>query len=344
VSETGLLILSKKENTPEGLWASGILQSLEKAATKRVHKTLKSCGWAPDTGETYLGVVDDTVETGDAIVGLVKFDPLSGKSFRWEGSAWTEIPEELEPAGLPYVILDNDLPTLADVVEALAGKARGVLLSPAQPKTSFHTNSFVQPSLVAAAPVDTGQKYFAVVDDNDPSKVLELFTIVPGPTGPVSMLRRTKIWVRDDSLLRQLKGLDPPRVIEIPSDKIEAVVKGVDEYDEAHPKEASKPFELPVGQNQSTMGYTARAPRPKPYNPGPVKADVGPPAFSTMPPALKHYWTRGRGALRVRWGLSGDFRRCTRALSRYLPLHEVDGACANLHKLAVGFWPGEHTK
>lgn len=69
-------------------------------------------------------------------------------------------------------------------------------------------------------------------------------------------------------------------------------------------------------------------------------AGTNPPATTRMPGDLKSYWARGEGAAKIRWGTSGDFDRCTRQLVRYLPTHMVKGACANLHRLATGSWPG----
>lgn len=62
---------------------------------------------------------------------------------------------------------------------------------------------------------------------------------------------------------------------------------------------------------------------------------------SLMPNKLKKFWLGGEGAAKIRWGTSGDFDRCTRALTKYLPTHMVKGACANLHKLATGTYPGK---
>lgn len=54
---------------------------------------------------------------------------------------------------------------------------------------------------------------------------------------------------------------------------------------------------------------------------------------------LRRYWTRGEGALKIRWGMPGDWRRCIRQLDKYMP-GRAEGYCANLHKLALGVWPG----
>src|SRR6476469_5473880 len=64
-------------------------------------------------------------------------------------------------------------------------------------------------------------------------------------------------------------------------------------------------------------------------------------ATTRMPPQFVVYWTVGKGGGRIRWNSDGDFTRCTRALRKYLDPTELNGACANLHKLATGRWPAE---
>jgi hypothetical protein len=57
---------------------------------------------------------------------------------------------------------------------------------------------------------------------------------------------------------------------------------------------------------------------------------------------LRTYWTRGKGAAKIRWGQPGDFNRCRRQLAKYVPNPEfLAGTCANLHKEAIGIWPGQ---
>lgn len=56
---------------------------------------------------------------------------------------------------------------------------------------------------------------------------------------------------------------------------------------------------------------------------------------------LRTYWTRGKGALKIRWGQPGDFNRCRQQLAKYVPDPSyLAGTCANLHKVAIGLWPG----
>lgn len=57
---------------------------------------------------------------------------------------------------------------------------------------------------------------------------------------------------------------------------------------------------------------------------------------------LRNYWTRGAGAAKIRWGVPGDFNRCRRQLAKYVPNPQwLAGTCANLHKVAIGVWPGQ---
>ena len=57
---------------------------------------------------------------------------------------------------------------------------------------------------------------------------------------------------------------------------------------------------------------------------------------------LHHYWTKGKGALKIRWGQPGDFNRCRRQLAKYIRPTLLNQVCAQWHKDAMGIWPGEH--
>ena len=57
---------------------------------------------------------------------------------------------------------------------------------------------------------------------------------------------------------------------------------------------------------------------------------------------LMTYWTKGEGALKIRWGQDGDFDRCVRELAKHVPASiDVKGLCSNLHKRALGVRPGQ---
>ena len=70
-------------------------------------------------------------------------------------------------------------------------------------------------------------------------------------------------------------------------------------------------------------------------------AAANPPATTSMPNNLKDYWAHGKGAAKIRWGTGGDFNRCRKQLAKYLKPGQLAGACANLHRVATGTWPGK---
>lgn len=69
------------------------------------------------------------------------------------------------------------------------------------------------------------------------------------------------------------------------------------------------------------------------------------PGWITHPRAtarIRRYWVRGKGAAKIKWGVPGDFNRCRRQLAKYVQNPEwLAGLCANMHKEAIGVWPGQ---
>ena len=70
------------------------------------------------------------------------------------------------------------------------------------------------------------------------------------------------------------------------------------------------------------------------------------PGWITHPRAtarIRRYWVRGKGAAKIKWGAPGDFNRCRTQLAKYVQNPDwLAGLCANMHKEALGIWPGEH--
>ena len=57
---------------------------------------------------------------------------------------------------------------------------------------------------------------------------------------------------------------------------------------------------------------------------------------------IRRYWVRGEGAAKIKWGAPGDFDRCRRQLAKYVQNPEwLAGLCANMHREALGVWPGQ---
>ena len=55
---------------------------------------------------------------------------------------------------------------------------------------------------------------------------------------------------------------------------------------------------------------------------------------------LRQYWTRGKGAAKIRWGTPGDWTRCVRQLSKYMG-PRAKGYCQLRHKEATGIYTGD---
>jgi len=58
-----------------------------------------------------------------------------------------------------------------------------------------------------------------------------------------------------------------------------------------------------------------------------------------MPLQLQRYWLVGKGALKIRWNVPGDFKRCVRQLRKWFPTNP-EGLCNILHTKATGGPPG----
>ena len=54
---------------------------------------------------------------------------------------------------------------------------------------------------------------------------------------------------------------------------------------------------------------------------------------------LRRYWTKGKGAAKIRWGTPGDWTRCVRQLSKYMGVRSK-GYCQLRHKEATGVYTG----
>jgi 2'-5' RNA ligase len=54
---------------------------------------------------------------------------------------------------------------------------------------------------------------------------------------------------------------------------------------------------------------------------------------------LRRYWTHGKGALKIHWGVKGDWRRCYRQLFKYMGTRAA-GYCQLRHKETTGFYTG----
>jgi hypothetical protein len=56
---------------------------------------------------------------------------------------------------------------------------------------------------------------------------------------------------------------------------------------------------------------------------------------------LRRYWAEGEGAAKIRWGVGGDWYRCTKQLRKYMGVR-AKGYCNLLHKRVLGYYPATH--
>lgn len=64
--------------------------------------------------------------------------------------------------------------------------------------------------------------------------------------------------------------------------------------------------------------------------------------ISRMPPQLRESYLHGKAAAKIAWGTPGDFTRCVAEATHHgIPARERKGMCAQLHRDANGYWPGD---
>ena len=58
---------------------------------------------------------------------------------------------------------------------------------------------------------------------------------------------------------------------------------------------------------------------------------------------LRDYWSAGAGAAKIRWGTPGDWKRCVRAVSKFMG-PRAKGYCQLRHMQATGTTTSQHAK
>lgn len=171
---------------------------------------------------------------------------------------------------------------------------------------------------------DVKPKYLALVSPDDKAAVMDLVAIAPESTtsNKVAVFeRRDGQWTKNDQLLKDLKSASPPPVVELDDKKVlDQVLVEVDNSDGLQSsaynfdifwENVVEPI-LAAGGLDRNRGGAAR---------------------------LRRYWTRGKGALKIRWGTPGDWTRCVRQLAKYMG-PRAKGYCQLRHKEATGVYTG----
>jgi len=201
-------------------------------------------------------------------------------------------------------------------------------------KDRWGVNKFKENSIVAAGESekekklspktsDVPPKYLAIVSPDDNEAVMDLVAIVPRTTTttePALFERKDGEWVPNDQILNDLKSPTPPPVVSLDDKEIlNNVLVQVDDLEE---KVTASGFGI----------YWEKVIEP-------VLAAGGLDRNRGNAEALRRYWTRGKGALKIRWGTPGDWTRCVRQLAKYMG-PRAKGYCQLRHKEATGVYTG----
>jgi hypothetical protein len=211
---------------------------------------------------------------------------------------------------------------------------------------------------MSPATSDVQPLYFAIVADDDPRAVLDLVSIVPASSvspEPMTYHRVKGKWVRNVSILNDLKSATPPPVVPLNSKILNDVLIQVDQsagvtasasYDFSHllmvlwgPNED---IISTFGDNffngleeglPMTEALTAAAS---------IQAAGGLDRSRGNAEHLRQYWAHGEGAAKIKWGAKGDWKRCVRHLGKFLGVR-AKGYCQLRHKEATGMYTGNRS-
>jgi hypothetical protein len=170
---------------------------------------------------------------------------------------------------------------------------------------------------------DVPPKYLAIVSPDDPAAVMDMIALVPETTtatAPAVYKRKDQEWVRDDQILMDLKSPTPPPVVKLEGEKIvNDILVQVDGLSNVKASAYNHLLNF-WGDSIVAAGGLDR-------NRGNAEE-------------LRRYWTKGKGAAKIRWGTPGDWTRCVRNLSKYMG-PRAKGYCQLRHKEATGIYTGD---
>jgi hypothetical protein len=170
---------------------------------------------------------------------------------------------------------------------------------------------------------DVPAKYLAIVSPEDKAAVMDLIALVPKTatsTSPMLYERKDGKWVPNEQILIDLKSPTPPPVVELKDQEIvNDVLKQVDGLAE-------------VTASAALIRFWAETVEP-------ILAAGGLDRNRGNAEELRRYWTKGKGAAKIRWGTPGDWTRCVRQLSKYMG-PRAKGYCQLRHKEATGVYTG----
>ena len=186
---------------------------------------------------------------------------------------------------------------------------------------------------------DVEPMYFAIVSPEDPRAVMDLVSVVPASASsnaPMTYVRKDGKWVREPQFLADLKSATPPPVVPLTGEALNDVLLQVDSLTASGSPAYDHVLMVLWGPNFSTMSAKEEEFLTDSES---LFAEGGLDRNRGNAEALRRYWTRGKGAAKIRWGTPGDWRRCVRYLAKYLG-PRAKGYCQLRHKEATGVYTG----
>jgi hypothetical protein len=186
---------------------------------------------------------------------------------------------------------------------------------------------------------DVEPMYLAIVSPEDPRAVMDLVSVVPASAtsnAPMTYVRKEGKWVREPQFLADLKSATPPPVVPLTDEALNDVLLQVDSLTASASPAYDHVLMVLWGPNFATMSAKEEEFLEDSES---VFAKGGLDRNRGNAERLRRYWTRGKGALKIRWGTPGDWKRCVRHLSKYMG-PRAKGYCQLRHKEATGVYTG----
>ena len=355
-------------------WANatldGIVASIEAAATESL-----GCVECGDLG--FYGVVDSADD--DLLTGLVRSSGAESFEVLTAAGEWRSAPA-MSDARLEVLSLDLAADLAEAITSGACGLLRRysdpvAWINPCAVVAAAPLGELLSALICPGPQENTDGKWvnFAVVDEVDQGAVLDLVRI--SASGQLAERRVGSAWTPDEDLLVKadlpMVRLDGIQLAEVQAQVDSAMVAAVEDHLPAKQKceycsaQATRRIlhsegmaYIPVCDQHLTKGKNDAAHSTPDGTEDESNIDWihdmdgkvvaaglvadAPLTVSPDPRAekLRRYWSTGRGALKIRWGLPGDARRCHRHLEKYMP-GRAWAYCNNLHKRNNGFWTGD---
>ena len=191
---------------------------------------------------------------------------------------------------------------------------------------------------------DVPPVYLAFVSPDDPRAVMDVVALVPEnktSTEPMTYKRKEGQWIKDEQALRDLKSATPPPVVPLDATVLNDVLQQVDGVSPAIAASGLIPLMSldNIRKAPSISRVDAIIAAAWANDIDSLLAAGGADRNRGNAGELRRYWTKGKGAAKIRWGTPGDWTRCVRQLSKYMG-PRAKGYCQLRHKEATGVYTG----